>query len=197
MNNATKFWGAASSCPGSSASTGTLTCDGDGNGLLTPHTATYGNEYFRFWQHMANAGLIEGNYSGVAGGSGAYPEQLPIIGTNVPRGRISSTGYSVFYALAVTADGQLFFKQPSGNIVFFGSLLGNSTAGDAIAPEEAWNIDTKLDDALPASGVVTTPTSSNSNGGTDCATTNVASTAAYDLSKTTKSCSLQFWAFGR
>ena len=75
MTNAVSYWGAADGSTGNTAacattaSTGSaLTCNGDGNGSISP-TAASSNEPFRFWQHLANAGLIEGSYDGITHGT--------------------------------------------------------------------------------------------------------------------------------
>lgn len=73
FTRATSFWGNATTgtsggectAPESDAGTGTQTCNGDGNGLIG-NASTVGqrnSESFRFWQHLANAGLIEGQYA--------------------------------------------------------------------------------------------------------------------------------------
>jgi len=66
MSNATKFWGTADAASCSLTSTGDArTCDGNGNGVLNySFSGNTAHEHFRFWQQLANAGLIEGNYSG-------------------------------------------------------------------------------------------------------------------------------------
>jgi prepilin-type N-terminal cleavage/methylation domain-containing protein len=68
MTNATAFWGTAAACPGTylQPSTDATTCNGNGDGGVRGDT-TGSNESFRFWQQLANAGLIEGQYSGVTG----------------------------------------------------------------------------------------------------------------------------------
>ncbi len=70
MRNAQSFWGSAASCPGTAsttAATGVPTCNGDGNGQVGLNPTATSNEKFRFWQHLANAGLIEGSFNGVGG----------------------------------------------------------------------------------------------------------------------------------
>ena len=69
MPNATSFWGAAHATPATcltTVGTGSQTCNGDGNGSISNAAAAsqYGEEY-TFWQHLANAGLIEGSYTGI------------------------------------------------------------------------------------------------------------------------------------
>ena len=53
----------------------TATCNGNGNRYLTSTTGVATAEMARFWQHLANAGLISGTYTGVYGTT---------IGTHVP-----------------------------------------------------------------------------------------------------------------
>lgn len=75
MNNAVRFWGAQAggTADGSNTTcealttpaTGTATCNGNGDGQV--HQVSTGwYERFRLWQHLANAGLIEGSYSGIS-----------------------------------------------------------------------------------------------------------------------------------
>ena len=95
MTNATKFWGAADPTPATcraltTPSTGTATCDGNGNGtILTPGDATTFFEMHRFWQHLAHAGLIEGTYTGVTAVAAQPGKVIP--GTNAPLSRLSKS----------------------------------------------------------------------------------------------------------
>src|SRR4051794_31617755 len=70
MKNAESYWGTASGgCP-DGAGTGTQTCNGNGNNQVEGITSVADPyETFRFWQHLANAGLVEGQYTGVTGGA--------------------------------------------------------------------------------------------------------------------------------
>jgi prepilin-type N-terminal cleavage/methylation domain-containing protein len=77
MTNATQFWGVLAgtgsdtTCQ-NTASTSKATCNGDGDGSLLSTiggTAYSSYENFRYWQHLANAGLIEGLYTGLGGGT--------------------------------------------------------------------------------------------------------------------------------
>lgn len=78
MPNATSFWGNAATgassgqcaAPLTDAGTGKQTCNGDGN-MKIQYTwkgalRTDLHEAFRFWQHLQNAGLIAGGYTGTA-----------------------------------------------------------------------------------------------------------------------------------
>lgn len=80
MPNAVRFWGAqaGSTADGTdntcimldkdSPATDQRTCNGDGNGnigWLTDFSNVVNMETHRAWQHLANAGLIEGKFAGV------------------------------------------------------------------------------------------------------------------------------------
>lgn len=144
MPNATSFWGfAAGDGTGNdapcaaAASTDAKTCNGNGDGRVTSWTGSA--ESFRFWQHLANAGMIEGAYDGVT----AYgPSKL-----------------------ARTSWGMWNYQSFAGNIYLFRGMNGNVlningpgalTTADSfpLRPEEAWNIDTKMDDGLPGTGSI-------------------------------------------
>ncbi|MFZ4541492.1 MAG: type II secretion system protein [Rickettsiales bacterium] len=65
MNSATTFWGTAAvgAACATTIGSGTQTCNGNGDGWLD-NGYVNSNENFRYWQHLANAGLIEGAYTG-------------------------------------------------------------------------------------------------------------------------------------
>lgn len=150
FRDATKFWTAvaspATTCV-TTASSSAATCDGNGDGIIYPTTTSY--EQFRFWQHLANAGLIEGSYSGTG------PSSTTATAANSPRSRL---GNGLWYTVT--------FPSPvSGNVDLlngtYGSILtagvGQSSTipyGPTMKPEELWNIDTKMDDGKPGYGKV-------------------------------------------
>lgn len=187
MNNATDFWGAAhttaSTCL-TTASTGEETCNGDANGIIS--TSTGSNEYFRAWQHLANAGLLEGSFPGVQGSEGAA-HAVP--GTNVPESRISGAGYSFFNVGSRSSD-STYYDGEYGNAIFFGKDANSNaaTTGEAITTEEAWNADKKTDDGRPGYGSVRT---FKTNHSANCATGDTA-TAEYKLTQSSNSCALIF-----
>lgn len=190
MANATAFWGIvdadATVCARTEGS-GTQTCNGDGNGLITSTGALWYQEVFRFWQHLANAGLIEGSYTGVQASASSW-HSIP--GVNVMAGRLSSSGFYM-HARTNNASGGGWFAatgKPYGNLL----RLGATTAGSwpstpLLKAEEAWNLDTKLDDGRPAFGDVMSLAASAYPG---CATTDTEATAEYDLDDGSISCVL-------
>ena len=193
ISNATKFWGATASCPGT-AGTGTQTCDGNGDGLIGPAGAAsqYG-EMQTFWQHLANAGLIEGTYTGIAGTSGGY-DVTP--GINEPRSKFSSASGWMVLNWGIVADGNWgrFGGDYTNAISFGGASGGNYVSGRIMTATDAWNIDTKMDDGNPAAGKVW----AGAYGPNCTITTSTAydkSTAAYYLTGSTLDCPLYFKNF--
>ena len=153
MKNATDFWGEANSTPATcirTESTDTKTCNGNGDGEIWLSTESY--EPHRFWQHLANAGLIEGSYTGTYGASAADA----ILGVNVPQGKLSNGGWYIRTEQAAFSGSASFFDGDYGTRYIFGADggTGNITQAAILSPEEAWNIDTKVDDGKPGRGKV-------------------------------------------
>ncbi len=150
--NATTYFGAENAVPATcqtTASTGTLTCNGNGDGKVGD-TASNFYEVFRFWQQLAIAGLIKGQYTGITGSGGVAHH---ILGVNAPTAAITGSGFSFHYSITVgntymplSASGQKFTigRQISGTY---------PTAG-LFTPAEAKAFDAKIDDGLPAKGLV-------------------------------------------
>ena len=83
MPNATSFWGSAGGANNDAAcqaaqTTAAATCNGDGNGDLLNNNGE--SEPYLFWKHLANAGLIEGSYSGI---------NAQTLGITVPPSKVS------------------------------------------------------------------------------------------------------------
>ncbi|MBN67105.1 MAG: hypothetical protein CMM94_06015 [Rickettsiales bacterium] len=196
FTRAHEFWASAGGsgvigdgCETASGST-TQTCSGDGNGRLSQATGSgqYA-EIFTFWQHLSLAGMIDGSYTGKNGASTFNYDT--VLGQNAPRSKINNAGWGI------TID---FDGAPSTH--YFPNLYDSpmSIGGDApdeyvrqpiFLPEEAWNIDTKMDDGRPGTGFLNT-TRSTSPLGTGCATTDVPATAEYSLSNSAVACQLIF-----
>lgn len=162
MTNATAFWGTADAANCALTTTGDArTCNGNGNGTLDRSSSgNPGNEWFRFWQHVANAGLIEGNYAGIrffSSGDGAESQQSDNAnrGYNTPTSRMGQSTWAVADAPYVSGDANYFSVAPGLiSIVFGENLLAAPPRGRALRAEEAWNIDTKMDDGMPTTGKV-------------------------------------------
>lgn len=186
MPNATAFWNIAGGTTGNdnacydAASTDAKTCNGNGDGQIIGYTlARINSEPNRAWQHLANAGLIEGQYTGQSNGA-------VVPGVTAPRGRISNTGYFLVYVTNGGSYGESFSNDSNGNQLFFGADGNFAFRNPALKPEEAWNIDTKIDDGKPATGVLQTDTTFSS-----ACYTGTYPTAAYALNTSSIACSLR------
>lgn len=155
MTNATQFWGKdntnCTSDTGAAAANGT--CNGNGNGIYEGAAIAGGtSEEFQFWKQLALATLIEGTYTGISGAAGAADA---IIGTNVPKTKISNGGYSIQTQASVAAGDTQFYPGAYGNMIQAGTKNPTLRTGfPLVRPEEAWNIDTKIDDGRPSSGFI-------------------------------------------
>jgi prepilin-type N-terminal cleavage/methylation domain-containing protein len=183
MPNATTFWGVRTgsttgfetACYSTVPATGsTATCNGNGDREIlasttgnpstmygTPYSTwqtnqtnsgatngsyLYGESYLA-WQHLSNAGLVEGSYTGVWDNA---PRQEP--GVNYPVSKYQSGGYGLFWADAGAYG--LFGNEKQGNKLSFGNV-GKDVARVAImTPQDAYDVDLKLDDGLPGDGKV-------------------------------------------
>lgn len=193
MSNAGRFWGYQAGAPTdgrdptcwaldhTSPATSTATCNGDGNGRIDGITATNVYERYRMWQHLANAGLIEGTYTGVPGPASVWDT---VAGSNTPRSKADGANWSCLWTGPVTGNPDLYDADYGNNC----EVRGNGSFA-FLKPEEAWNIDTKLDDGRPAYGKLMTykPTAAFLP---NCATTAAFNTAEYRLQETAKACSL-------
>lgn len=198
MKNAVKYWGAqaggtadgmdATCAALTAAATGTATCNGNGDGQIDGGTANFLYETYRAWQHLANAGLVEGQYSGVAG-SGGYADSTP--GVNVPASKRTSGAY-MFDDLGVSAVGSTWFPT-SGNQLWLGADNNSANAYSLyplLTTAEMYSFDQKMDDGLPGTGIVKTPTSAAGSYAPNCATTADPTTAVYNLTYSGPACSI-------
>jgi prepilin-type N-terminal cleavage/methylation domain-containing protein len=187
MTNAQSFWGQSTACGGAAA---TGTCNGNGDGIIaSAGAANSTSEQFQFWRHMALAGLIEGNYTGLSGPGG--PGDSNPVGANVPAARISTGGWTVS-TLSNYAGDTANYAVDFQNYLMFGTVMPNSNAyGAILKPEEAWNIDTKLDDGRPGFGKIIARNWNNA-----CATGGASASdlanSVYYLSNSSIQCALLF-----
>ena len=189
MRNATNFWGIAAGSTGDDATcyaastTNGTTCNGDGNGRIDLIS-----EGFRAWQHLANAGLIEGSYTGVTG-SGSSVDVIG--GENAPKAKMGNTSFTIKYFTDYSDTNWYDVEEDWGTIIHFGNdygVGGHSNQGDALTPEEVWNIDTKMDDGKPGQGKVYVFDWTNCTLSANA----LDRTADYDLQETGVVCSLMF-----
>lgn len=190
MSNASSFWSGAG--------------NGNGDGMVANTAVAGTNEISTFWIHLANASLLEGSYTNVA-------NTTMTAGTNNPRAKLSNAGWNVAHLGMMTVAGvttpdvnttdpliNTFYANTYGNAFIFGSGTNAVLPGGVLKSEEAWNIDTKMDDGRPDIGSVTTLESQGSvTAGAGCGNLASATTAlaasAFDLANTSSSaCALVF-----
>lgn len=210
MANATEIWGEEQAnftdCAVlSTASTTKKTCNGDGDDSIAkvPEAIIMSggyeifHEYFRFWQHLANAGLIDGTYAGVNQCTDTT-QACYKAGWNAPLSTLRNTTWAVFDLGAIDPlPSYLYSSVRYDHVMYFGQEheWSHMPFGRVLSPKEQWSIDQKFDDGLPASGTimslepVAVDTWNNRNA---CATTDVASTAEYNVSNTELECMLLF-----
>jgi prepilin-type N-terminal cleavage/methylation domain-containing protein len=129
-------------------STNKTTCNGDGNGQiarLATMSGTSSHEKLRAWQHLVNAGLLEGSYTGTANADGDIEG-----GVNVPAAPLTGVIYDMY-------------TQEPGTIPVFGRLglfiklalpRDYDAYGAAFTTEQARSIENKYDDGSPDSGEI-------------------------------------------
>lgn len=171
------------------------TCDGNNDGVLgIPAAASQSGESFQFWRQLAHAGLIEGTYSGLTSTGG---QSHTVIGTSIPRARLNNAGWSVYpfpATIGVNGTGWANFEGAYGNQYIFGAqAVDGVTEGPVLKAEEAWNIDSKMDDGKPGTGLVRGYEAyTNCQDAGTSTTVALAGTANYKLSDTSISCMLMF-----
>lgn len=201
FSGATAMWGTDPvGCPNavytSTLSTDTKTCNGDGNGRIGATTnagvVSGYDEWFRFWQHLVNAKMIDGRYTGVRGFASTSASD---VGVNVPASQFTPAGWTIIYFQNTSADNVNFFRDLAGgygHLLFFGAQTASSyTYGAVMTPADALYIDQKIDDGFAGLGKVR---ALRSGGVLPTCTTSDTSQAAlkYNTSSKTTVCSLFF-----
>lgn len=139
---------------------------GDGNGLIeggaSGATVPVG-ETLAFWRHLSDANLVDGslgtignsiivNATGLLTGNVTTPSQ------SLPPSRLS--GFNLF--VVYSASGFNFFQiMPISGITTAPAYTFGTTG---ITPIQAFNIDTKLDDGQPSTGIVVARDTGSTNG---------------------------------
>jgi len=193
MPNASDIWGAADGGDGLGAdcynvdSTGnTSTCNGNGN--LVIGGLPFLHETFRAWQHLANAELIAGSFSGRSGPGGG---NHAVENFNSPSSSLTNSGFSFKSISGVWGDAN-WFQNRYENMIVYGrySTTEWETLGRILTGSETWLIDKKIDDGYPAKGKIwafhwSLCTTASSN--TDYS-------AEYNITTTENSCALLFFS---
>lgn len=184
LPTAATFWGTDAGCPVADSAPKTETCNGDGDGKIRETSSTFTSpaslgtnaESLRVWQHLANAGFIEGLYNGAAVNSNYKP------GVNIPKSELNeAAGFIFFYSDPVNSSnsgpgGAVPAAHPSnyGHIIEFGggvtstAVTATFSGSYALTTAQALIVDKKADDGMPSSGNIlsfTNAASPNCNDG--------------------------------
>ncbi len=185
---------------------GTDGADGDGDGDFnledyhadaTNATAfdTFGGEIANFWVHLSNTLLVRGNYTQTDDCSTAC---AAAVGVNFPSSPLGNG------LIALSEAGRVFWVIGTGTSVADldgGAGDGDSPTAQQLTPEEAYGLDSKLDDGAPDSGIVRATAAYNTvvgfftddtTGGNGCFT----AAGVYALATEAKRCTIRVRASG-
>lgn len=179
MANATTYWGdatASGACNDNNRSVpltaGGPTCNGNGDGHIDSTVSGAGTqEVMFFWQHLFNAGLIQLPTPPQLGEdlSGGAMDNVAIPGQNIPMSNTGLGAWEAIYwnnAVITQLTGSCGWWVSSywnscwgqeNNLEFVGGLFtwgGGGSASGGISPAMTMNIDTKIDDGQPATGII-------------------------------------------
>ena len=190
MKNATEYWGAADGGDGFGSDCGdveseTVTCNGNGDQIIPVTIENEMWEKMRAWQHLSNAGLITGSYTGAPTAGVAY------VGKQWPASRFEPAGYEYSNILIG------IYRNPPSQIIKIATSLASSATGlngGFLTPKDAVDLDQKMDDGLSDSGKLVAIDSSDVAG---CVTNGVAYTettyGSYMVENDSKSCRFYFY----
>jgi len=175
---ATTYFTASAVCAAWATSETGGVCNGNGNSLIETHNpvgsppapaATFNHpESFLFWKELALKEMLPGHYTGdmLSAGLGHHTGSTPRV--NTPPTSISDSA-CYFVTTTDAADGYAFgpnrmfpISVPSHNVFILGDPYPIGFAArvaceaGVIPPEDAYNIDSKIDDGAPATGTVQT-----------------------------------------
>lgn len=194
MVNATKYFGQMTADSGCLVTTGsTLTdsgaCNGNGDGLIDTvfGGAGYIAESFQTWRHLQAAQLIPGDFTGRYSATTSSGECNPAGGSaiNCPNSRFVGAQWSLEHRYSPWNGLEVAAYFTVGKALVSGTTTP-AAAGGILKANEVSNIDRKMDDGMPGTGIVRVRTvSPNCHSGSG-------STATYLLSLAEKACYIEF-----
>lgn len=170
----------------------TANADGNNNGQIEFKNSSSVYEGYRAWQQLTYAGMVTAAFSAAATTSAAT------IGKDIPDSKINSAGYFLDYSSSASS-----YDASTGNqygILFKNVMIfGTPDSTDAttvspvkvkgiLTPNQAFSIDTKVDDGSPTSGSV------EGADGKGATTGNCVASAAYVITLSGKDCIMVFRA---
>jgi len=142
------------------------TGQGDGNGLIeggASGSATPEGETLAFWRHLSDANLVDGSF-GLTGNSlivnatGLVTANVTNVLQSLPATKLTPTQYFIVYANNSTNYFQIL---PVAQVQ---TTPGYTFGATGISPIVAYNIDNKLDDGMPNTGIVQAQAINSING---------------------------------
>lgn len=134
----------------------TTLAHGDGNGLIegsgTAQTVPDG-ETLAFWRHMSDANLVDGQLgttgnSAIAPATGLVTANVATVNQSVPDSRTTPTNSFIVYSVG----GLNYFQLLPLVGITTAPAYTHGTTG--LTPIQSFNIDQKLDDGRPVTGIV-------------------------------------------
>jgi prepilin-type N-terminal cleavage/methylation domain-containing protein len=170
LKNATSFWAGAT--------------NGNGDGKIGTGAVTDDTEAYYIWDHLSKAQLV----SGVFSGSGT----AAVIGTNVPAAKsVTGAGYSIVYQASPFSYADELGRSFSANYIILGAnhASDNYLSTSSLNPDDAFYIDSKIDDGTPDFGTVL---GGLGNGASGTCTTGSAPNILYNFTNSGTACILEF-----
>lgn len=209
--NITATWGAVDPDPANCLLNNTSdlpTCNGSGNKRIADAfqngSVEKTTEIFTVWEHLGNAGLINGSFTGTVGAGGMIDA---VAGVNFPGSKVDGGIWFIEDFGNVTAavvashagESDSFFLTNYGQTILLGSpkivpTYGGIPFGPLFTTAETYALDMKMDDGKPGTGVLKTmaPLATGNPFDNACATSTDPMTAEYDSNTDGAECSLMF-----
>ena len=151
---ASNYFGLSRHCGGTS-DLATASCNGNGSGSIDMShyiivAAPYNEEPFYVWRHLFAAGLVNVSYTGVQGDA----VNDAIAGVNVPASKMDPGMWTIGNMYTPTS-GVIAFNGSYGHTLILASESANPAGlgfGGVITSQEAYSLDTKIDNGMPATG---------------------------------------------
>lgn len=186
--------------------------NGDGDGVLDPYVSTtaptwassipsFSGEIANFWVELSNVGILSGGYRQIDGcGSARGGPCSSKPGKNLPKlaignGLIAASDQDdgfIYYILGIGEDNDSTEWKEHTNL---------SPISDSLTPEDAWSIDSKIDDGKPETGIALVTAEyfnysfklDNSLSDTDCYSSHGGD---YNMSLSEQACTLRIKSIG-
>lgn len=174
FSRATQVWGSQGASCG--ASTAKLTCNGDGDGFIEHTPVSNSVEKLRAWQHLGNAGFIEGVFTG------AYDSNALRRNVNSPASTIDNGVYEIRHTSTLSPAN---VHSRTGHFIRLGAVSGQNAVNSVLSPIDVQSIDGKYDDGRANNGEILAQNGANSG--------NCLTSSNYTLTNERVGCQVFFW----